>query len=442
MLLTATTHPRNDSKRSADIWMILASPMFAVLCLVLAMPLAGETSRVVGVPEIKVSLSGAGTFQAAPTPGMPRIEQAIPGTLAACGEFGTPFVASLTPTSLAAGGTFQIAWCDPSWAYLDGAYAVDYFRIYIGSSPNGTFQAIGDPLAPNYGAVNIVTDSTDAGNTYYFFVRSFGRQFSFGNWVPTNKDTNVVSVQVTSSGGGGAGSCGQFGTPFNSAISPASVTAGLAAQLTWCNPSWAYLDGAYEVYYYVLYSSTSPNGPFAPFSDQIGPQYTGAQVSTGTGDGGKTYYILVRAFGREFSLGTWTNKNKDSSVSTLSVIGGGGGGGTCTTDAYTLCLYDARFKIQADYKDYSMTRGQAKAVAFTSDTGYFWIASDKNVEIVTKIVSFCGQPSNNYGFYAGGLTDMEVTIKVTDTKNNIYREYKNELGQAFTLKRDGPYPCP
>ena len=441
MLLTAKAPVGTHHRHPIDVLLLLGILVLAVLCLVLALPLAGGSTT---LAPGTLSLSSEPWTPAEASRGGLSLE-ALPGLLAACGEFGEPFVASMSPASVPAGGTFRVAWCDPSWVYLDGAYAVDSYRVYWNTAPTGTFQLFGE-LGKTYGAADITTDASDAGKTYYFFVRSVGRTFSFGNWIPQNKDTNIVSVQVTSGGGGGGGtgSCGQFGTPFWSAISPDTITTAEKATLTWCNPAWAYLDGAFEVSYYQLYAGTSQAGPFSAFGSQIGAQYTGTYVDSSAPG---TFYILVRAVGRQFSLGTWTNTSKDSSISMLRVNaagggGGGGGGATCTPDTYSLCLFNGRFKVQADYKDYSNTRGQAKAVAFTSDTGYFWIFSDKNVEIVAKIVSFCDLPSKNYGFYAGGLTDIEVTLKVTDTKNNIYREYKNELNQPFTLKRDGPFPCP
>jgi hypothetical protein len=77
----------------------------------------------------------------------------------------------------------------------------------------------------------------------------------------------------------------------------------------------------------------------------------------------------------------------------------------------------------------------------TSDTGYFWFFSASNVEVVAKMVNFCSS-SGNYGFYAGGMTDQYVKLKVTDTLRGTYEEYVNFLNHDFSLIRDGPYICP
>ncbi len=115
---------------------------------------------------------------------------------------------------------------------------------------------------------------------------------------------------------------------------------------------------------------------------------------------------------------------------------------TCTADGTTLCLTSGRFKVQADYRDYGGNTGHGNAVALTGDSGYFWFFAQSNVELVAKMVSFCSGSSGNYGLYASGLTDVEVTFKVTDTKTGFYKEYHNALGNRFCTIADGPYTCP
>ncbi len=117
-------------------------------------------------------------------------------------------------------------------------------------------------------------------------------------------------------------------------------------------------------------------------------------------------------------------------------------GGTCTADGTTLCLYNSRFKVQATYKDYSGNTGSANAVSLTTDSGYFWFFSSTNVELVAKIVSFCSGSSGNYGIYASGLTDVQVTFVVTDVTTGLQKTYTNPLGNRFCTIADGPFSCP
>lgn len=114
----------------------------------------------------------------------------------------------------------------------------------------------------------------------------------------------------------------------------------------------------------------------------------------------------------------------------------------CSDDDFTACLHDNRFRVQVSYRDYSGATGTAHAVRLTYDTAYFWFFDAANVEAVVKLVDFCGAPSPSHAVYIGGMTDVEVHIAVLDTKSGLYREYVNPLGTAFTLLRDGPFPCP
>jgi hypothetical protein len=112
----------------------------------------------------------------------------------------------------------------------------------------------------------------------------------------------------------------------------------------------------------------------------------------------------------------------------------------CNPDGTTLCLLGGRFQVTADYVDYSDRTGNGQAVALTADTGYFWFFDSANVEVVAKMVPFCGT-GGNVAVYANGLTDLGVHIRVTDTLDGTTRVYSNVRGHGFSLLRDGPFRC-
>ena len=58
--------------------------------------------------------------------------------------------------------------------------------------------------------------------------------------------------------------------------------------------------------------------------------------------------------------------------------------------------------------------GDGVAVQLTPDTGYFWVFSQNNVEMVVKVLNGCGV-TRNFWVFAGGLTNVEVEMTVRDT---------------------------
>jgi hypothetical protein len=121
----------------------------------------------------------------------------------------------------------------------------------------------------------------------------------------------------------------------------------------------------------------------------------------------------------------------------------GGSTGPCIPDVNTLCLNNGRFRIRATFRTAQAQSGQAQVVGLTPDTGYLWFFSDSNVEAVVKVLNACGL-NNRYWVFAGGLTDVEVIMTVTDTDTGATKTYTNTLGTKFAPIQDtGAFPtCP
>jgi len=107
----------------------------------------------------------------------------------------------------------------------------------------------------------------------------------------------------------------------------------------------------------------------------------------------------------------------------------------CTVNATTLCLNKSRFKVQTQWTTSDARAGAGQAVALTGDTGYFWFFSENNVEMVVKVVDGCGFNAN-YWVFAGGLTDVNVVMTITDTQTGAVRTYTNPQGVAFQPIQD------
>ena len=116
---------------------------------------------------------------------------------------------------------------------------------------------------------------------------------------------------------------------------------------------------------------------------------------------------------------------------------------SCSTDSHTLCLNNGRFSVAASFTE--SPEGlpvQATAVPLTADTGYFWFFDPANVELVVKVLTGCSV-NNEYWVFAGGLTDVGVEMKITDTVTGKVKMYSNTVGTPFQPIQDSSaFSCP
>jgi hypothetical protein len=120
----------------------------------------------------------------------------------------------------------------------------------------------------------------------------------------------------------------------------------------------------------------------------------------------------------------------------------GTGAAPCVANATTMCLNGNRFKLTVAWVSHTGS-GQGQAVQLTSDTGYFWFFASTNVEMVVKVLNACGLNAN-YWVFAGGLTDVNVILTVTDTQNGTTHSYTNLLDVPYApLQKTGDFAtCP
>ncbi|HJW14443.1 MAG TPA: hypothetical protein VJ776_07095 [Thermoanaerobaculia bacterium] len=150
--------------------------------------------------------------------------------------------------------------------------------------------------------------------------------------------------------------------------------------------------------------------------------YSGAAVDPA--DPTKIWFFGEYAASPANTWGTWAGQ----------VAITGAGTGPCVADANALCLNNSRFRVTASFQS-SSGSGTGTAVSLTGDTGYFWFFTANNVEIVIKVVD--GRAANNrFWVFAGGLTNVNVVITVTDTQTGEVRTYVNPQGVAFQPIQD------
>ena len=114
----------------------------------------------------------------------------------------------------------------------------------------------------------------------------------------------------------------------------------------------------------------------------------------------------------------------------LGAGGGGAGGG------------GGRFKVEVTWAT-AQASGAGQAVSLTPDTGAFWFFAAGNLELLVKVLDGCALNANHWVF-AGGLTDVQVTLRVTDSQSGNVEVYTNPGGVPYPPLQDtGAFPtCP
>ena len=107
----------------------------------------------------------------------------------------------------------------------------------------------------------------------------------------------------------------------------------------------------------------------------------------------------------------------------------------CTPQADALCLSGGRFRVTTAWRAADGRSGVGNAVTLTPDTGYFWFFDPQNVEMIVKVLNACGV-NQRFWTFAGGLTNVEVTMTVEDTNTGAVRTYRNPQGTAFAPVQD------
>ena len=100
----------------------------------------------------------------------------------------------------------------------------------------------------------------------------------------------------------------------------------------------------------------------------------------------------------------------------------------------TLELADGRIEITVEWQS-STDTGSGHPVVLTESAGYFWFFDPANVEVLVKVVDACADYGQEW-LFAGGLTDLGVTMKVKNTHNGIYKTYTNPKGTPFLPIQD------
>jgi hypothetical protein len=112
---------------------------------------------------------------------------------------------------------------------------------------------------------------------------------------------------------------------------------------------------------------------------------------------------------------------------------------TCNPSATDfLCLTDDRFKTRIKWRTRFGTRGAGQVVTPVSsdDSGLFYFFNADNWEMLIKVLDACQPPFDRFWVFASATTNVEYTITVTDTQEQVVKTYFNPLDHPATPIQD------
>lgn len=108
--------------------------------------------------------------------------------------------------------------------------------------------------------------------------------------------------------------------------------------------------------------------------------------------------------------------------------------GQCISGGPALCLNQGRFQVKATWTT-ATGNGAGKAAQLTDESGFFAFFDPSNVELTVKVLNGCGL-GGHYWVFLSGMTNVGVTVTVTDTKTGQVKTYTNPLNRTFTTVLD------
>lgn len=113
----------------------------------------------------------------------------------------------------------------------------------------------------------------------------------------------------------------------------------------------------------------------------------------------------------------------------------------CRPSADRLCLLGNRYAVDVSWRNqFDGSSGAGRAVRASDLAGYFSFGDPANLELMIKMLDFNGEVR----FFYGQLTNLQVTIRVADTKTGQVREHTNgpnNCGAIATLPAAASSPA-
>lgn len=110
-------------------------------------------------------------------------------------------------------------------------------------------------------------------------------------------------------------------------------------------------------------------------------------------------------------------------------------GTACVNGGSILCLNNQRFRITSQWRTPQGASGSGQGTRLTADSGFFWFFDPANIELTVKVLNGCGF-NDRYWVFLSGLTNVEVTVTVTDTQTGAVKTYTTPQGAVFRTRLD------
>ena len=108
----------------------------------------------------------------------------------------------------------------------------------------------------------------------------------------------------------------------------------------------------------------------------------------------------------------------------------------CPDSDTVLCLNRKRFAVETDWRDFNGQAGPGRAAAPGSDdSGLVYFFNPDNWEILVKVLDGCSV-NGHFWVFAAATTNVEYTLRVTDTLTGDVRTYVNPLGTSSDAVTD------
>jgi hypothetical protein len=114
---------------------------------------------------------------------------------------------------------------------------------------------------------------------------------------------------------------------------------------------------------------------------------------------------------------------------------------SCIPSGTTACLHN-RFKVEVAYDARPQNgSGPGNVILESRESVKFNFFSSGSVELIVKIANNCSSPMKKWRILVGGLTDVGISLKVTDTVTGAVKSYSSQNGRLFQSVSD-TFPCP